>query len=49
MIEAVLWMAIGAVLVLAVLITYSAVIGLLNDEDKHRRDEKHRNHHKWNR
>lgn len=37
-------MAVGA---LAVLITYSAWSGLLDEDAKLRRDEKHRNHYRW--
>lgn len=47
MIETVLWLAGGAFVVLAVLVTYAAWSGMLDEDDKLRRDEKHRNHHKW--
>ena len=47
MIEAVMWMAIGALIVIIWLVGYAAYVGLMDEDNKVRRDEKHRNHHKW--
>jgi uncharacterized membrane protein YozB (DUF420 family) len=47
MIDAVLWMAVGALAVGVLLVVYAIWAGLIDDEDKHRRDAKHRRHHRW--
>jgi len=47
MIETILWMAGGSLLTIAALVCYAAYVGMLDEDTKVRRDEKHRNHHKW--
>jgi hypothetical protein len=47
MIEAVLWLAVVAFIVCGMLVCFTAWLGLLDDEDKIRRDNKHRRHYKW--
>jgi hypothetical protein len=47
MIEAILWMAAGALFVVVLLVGYVSWSGLIDDEHKVRRDDKHRRHHKW--
>lgn len=47
MIETIVCVAVGVLAVLVALICYAACIGLLDEDSKLRRDEKHRNHHRW--
>jgi len=45
MIETILWMAGGSLLTIAALVCYAAYVGLMDEDNKVRRDEKRRNHH----
>ena len=47
MITTIVFIAGGVVGVLGGLVIYAAWRGLLDEDNKVRRDEKHRNHHKW--
>jgi hypothetical protein len=47
MIDAVMWMVVGGALVIAALVAYAAWDDVMYEDERRRRDAKHRCHHKW--